>query len=311
MQNKAIVLYSGPGGVSCGLRQLGIESLGLELSTDAVNTARKNGFEVLQTDIAAISPPTYVGGHSPFLLQASPPCQGLSVAGTKTGRKDIDNIRLALEGHSVDYESQYSHLIVGLKEWLDTDPDTIMLEQVVAIKPVWDWYQEYLESHGYNVWNQIVNMEQYGLAQTRSRSILIASKNKINIPAPVYSKFLGTKPDEFNGLAMQDILPEWAGMDIGFPRKYDGRGSSITIQGIEYRARDLRNTKYPSLTLTEKARSWRKNGELISIDDAKLLQGFPRDYAFTGTRTSQYLQLGNALPPSIVAILLKSTKLVD
>jgi DNA (cytosine-5)-methyltransferase 1 len=304
-QPNNIVLYSGPGGVSSGLRSLGLESIGIELSTDAVNSARANGLNVIKEDVARLAPSVFTGGVQPFLLQASPPCQGLSVAGTKTGRKDIDSILLNLENKTAPYNNNNSHLIVNLKQWMDTAPHIIILEQVIAIKPVWDWYEQYLESLGYSVWNHIVNMEQWGLAQTRQRAILIASLDTFSIESPPYSKFNGRSPKKYTGKSMQDVLPHWAGSEIGFPRKYDGRGKSISINNIDYRARDFRTTDLPSFALTEKARSWKRAGMFIDIDEAKILQGFDKDYIFTGARTSQYLQLGNAVPPQFIETLLK------
>ncbi|HQW88354.1 MAG TPA: DNA cytosine methyltransferase [Nitrospira sp.] len=43
---------------------------------------------------------------------------------------------------------------------------------------------------------------------------------------------------------------------VGFPRKYDGLGDAVEIDGELYRARDLRPADYPSQVVTEKARSW-------------------------------------------------------
>lgn len=44
---------------------------------------------------------------------------------------------------------------------------------------------------------------------------------------------------------------------VGFPRRYDGQGEMILIDGEEYRARDLRSADYPAQVVTEKARSWK------------------------------------------------------
>ncbi len=43
---------------------------------------------------------------------------------------------------------------------------------------------------------------------------------------------------------------------VGFPRKYDGLGDAVIIDGEAYRARDLRDADYPAQVVTEKARSW-------------------------------------------------------
>ena len=39
------------------------------------------------------------------------------------------------------------------------------------------------------------------------------------------------------------------------------------------------------------------NGLMLTIEMAAALQGFPSDWSFAGTKTSQYRQIGNAFPP--------------
>lgn len=37
----------------------------------------------------------------------------------------------------------------------------------------------------------------------------------------------------------------------------------------------------------------------LTIDESSLLQTFPKDCTFIGPRTSQYSQVGNAIPPQM------------
>jgi DNA-cytosine methyltransferase len=182
---------------------------------------------------------------------------------------------------------------------------------------------------------------------------------------------------------------------VGFPRRADGLGETVEIDGVEYRARDLTPGDEPARTVTEKARSWKvflntggdwkKGGgradaqmkdpyedpaptvrgvpfqsrwqfedgsteqvsehqqavlqsfpvelpELpawaheepaptlsttfgsvggkklgghrnLTLPEAQILQAFPHGYEFCGTRTSQYLQIGNAVPPPMAYLL--------
>ena len=87
---QCIDLCSGAGGWEVAARELGIDTLGIELDDAPVAVARAAGFSVLQADMATLDPLDFA--PCPGLI-ASPPCPTFSSAGRGAGR-DLEAIIL-------------------------------------------------------------------------------------------------------------------------------------------------------------------------------------------------------------------------
>lgn len=249
-------------------------------------------------------------------------------AGTARAHTDLDH----------EWNDPRSHLVAEPMRWIVAlRPEWIVLEEVPAVLDLWRQYAEELEALGYSTWHGILNAADYGVPQTRKRAFVIASRTrKVMAPMPTHTKDdgIGNLPGLAPWTSMAEALG-WSGV-VGFPRRSDGQ-AEVEIDGTAYRARDLNATSHPAQTVTEKARSWaylrpattvvgsfrpdviaapgwRKPGDgprqnaagsvQVDVWEAGVLQSFRPDYPWQGSRTRQFQQVGNAVPPRLAAHVL-------
>jgi DNA (cytosine-5)-methyltransferase 1 len=340
--------FHGAGGWAEGLRELGRESVGVEVDPDMVATSRAAGHEVVLADVAAIDPRELVPeGERCEGVIASPPCPSFSNGGKQLGRRDLPAIhRLVAElASGVDNRAatpmhdERSRLTCEPMRWVSLlRPDWVALEQVPAVLPVWADVAAVLRAHGYFAWAGLVYAERYGVPQTRQRAVMLASKRGlVGEPAPTHRRYY--PPGHKLAAGPPDAhLPRWVsmaqalgwgmterpGMSVTAGGTYTG-GAEVFGNGARRGIRRERDAgrwvcERPATTVSGDPRisgpghkderpgsgypRQQENAIRVSVEEAATLQTFRRCYPWRGTKTKQFMQVGNAIPPTLARALL-------
>lgn len=202
MKKTAVDLFSGCGGISCGLRDAGFQVLaGADVERKYISTFRHNfpGAKAITTDLSAIDPSDLLSGlglrrGELTLLAGGPPCQGFS--------KNVPRRERFLEqGNNslVKTFLSYAEAMV---------PQFVLMENVAEMKNGFDRHYtdeviERLTRLGYAVDYAVLNGADYGVPQRRRRAFFIAARDGLK---PVLAEATHSK-DARGGDLFSNIRP--------------------------------------------------------------------------------------------------------
>jgi DNA (cytosine-5)-methyltransferase 1 len=299
----AVDLFAGAGGFSVACRWLGLSEVGVESWIPALRTRAANGLQSIGTDVRNVEPLL-----EPKYLLAGPPCQSFSVTGRKVGLGELAEVIDAIKHlhFSRKFQDERTGLVLQPLRWIthraavEAPFRGIALEQVPTVLPIWEAYAETLEYLGYNCVTGILRAEDYGVPQTRSRAVLLAR------------------------LEGHPVLPmPTTFTPVGFAEALGLEGDwSLVSNNTSQQHRDRRSVRHspaPSFTLTGKCtrmhvvpghvdppRSVKAiQGRNITIQEAGILQSFPIDFVWAGSKDEQQQQIGNACPPLMAQAMIK------
>lgn len=325
---SVVDLFCGAGGLSHGLKLEGFHiAAGIDLDEDcryAYETNNKARF--LLKDVSKITPDEIISlfpDDDTKILVGCAPCQPFS----KYNQKKSDPKWRLIE--------QFSELII------DVQPDVVSMENVPALvnfqgKRIFKAFVNKLEKEGYKVASDILYGPDYGLAQSRSRLVLLASRlGNISLPTKTHLDCHRTVWDELAGLPeiaagevdMKDPLHQSSNLSETNLRRIRESKPGGTWRdwpeelildchrkpsGKSFSAVYGRMVKdKPSPTITTQFVGF-GNGRFghpdqdraLSLREGALLQGFPRDYQFVKAGDiinirSVARMIGNAVPVTL------------
>lgn len=290
---KTIVsLFAGAGGLDLGLKEAGHNIIWAnDFDKDSCETYRLNiGKHIVCGDIKSVSASeipnadVVVGGF---------PCQGFSVANKFRSPKDRRN-ELYLE---------------FLRVLRNKNPKWFIAENVSGIMSldkgrVFQMILDDFTECGYRVSYRIENMADFGVPQTRRRVIILGTRDDLPLdqdllhPEPTHSKI--PKGSLLPWRTMGDALTDFESKGIE-----DDLQSQYTLVVRDFVGHRATSVDKPSPTIL--ARGNGKGGvnatphptapRRLSVKESAAMQSFPHWFKFTGSMTSQYRQVGNAVPP--------------
>lgn len=297
---KIISLFSGAGGLDLGLIQAGHKVIWAnDIYKDAVDTYRENiGGYVDDRDISTIpsseipDADVVVGGF---------PCQGFSVANWGRTVGDGRN-RLYVEMVRVLSDKQPRFFIAENVKGIVSLGKGEVLKKII----------EDFNNAGYRTYWKVLNSADYGVPQKRMRFIMLGIRRDLN----EYEEFFPPKVTHqaSNAKSKKEGLKNWVNVGEAlahFPEPEE----APDIPNHEYSKYKLRFNGYlghrridpaePAPTVT--GRGDDKGGVVVlhhpgnhrrmSARELAAVQSFPDDFIFSGTRTSAYRQIANAVPP--------------
>ncbi|WP_235831537.1 DNA cytosine methyltransferase [Gordonia zhaorongruii] len=328
MDNPLIVdLFAGPGGLDVAAHWLDIPAIGIEFDEAAVDTREAAGLSTIHSDVRGWQPSDFTSAVN--VLTGGPPCQTFTVAGNGHGRRALDEVIGLVErlgegriDEVVDevaaHEDARTGLVLQPLIWAlraieaGRPFQAILLEQVPAVRPVWEAMKTVLKANGYGADVDVLRTEEYGVPQTRRRAVLAARHDvpdwKVELPKGTHQPYVGTAVGSDLILDLGSCKPKWISMSeaLGWAEPFTVVSNYGT--GGDPKNRCKRRHDRPAFTVTGKVSRNRvvldgKRGERrFGPAEAGRLQTFPTDYPWSGRDVPQ--QIGNAIPPRLGAHVL-------
>lgn len=332
-----IDLFSGCGGLSLGFEMAGYKSvLAIDHWQDSLDTYAYNrpGVRTLCGDIAKLEPKQlkseYNIEHVDVII-GGPPCQGFSVA----GKRIVEDERNILYKSFVRFVQEFKPKAFVM----ENVPNILSIGGGIVRESIIDDFKRL----GYTISYKILVASDYGVPQNRKRAVFVGifDDTEFSFPLPFESKKVSSK-DALSDLT-EGTIPDGSSYPVVAQSKYQSLmrancnfvyNHEVTIHnqktvdiislvpdGGNYKNLPIElqktrnvhiawtrlNSTKPSFTIDCGHRHhfhycWNR---VPTVRECARIQSFPDSFIFCKSRTSQYKQVGNAVPPLMANAIAK------
>jgi len=338
---KFIDLFSGCGGLSLGFEMAGYQPLlAIDNWQDALDTYKYNNSNArtLCADISKINPKSIKKEYNidnVDIIIGGPPCQGFSIA----GKRIIDDKRNELYKSFV----KFVHCFRPNAFVMENVPNILSIGGGTIKESIIKDFSEL----GYNVAYKVLLASDYGVPQNRRRAVFVGLRTgEYVFPAPIINNPITAEQalSDLPSYSVSDgtaypLVPQCEYQRFirnGCNALYNHQTTIHTEQTVHIIAmvpdggnyKDLPtelqqtrkvniawtrlNSKKPSFTIDTGHRHHfhYQFNRIPTVRECARIQSFPDDYIFTNSKTSQYKQVGNAVPPLMAKAIAEQLSLI-
>lgn len=316
----SLELFAGAGGLALGLEKAGFKTLALnEFDKNACQTLRNNrpNWNVIEGDIHKVNFKSFEGKID--LLSGGFPCQAFSHSGKRLGFEDTRGTLFYEFARAIKEIKPTCFLAENVKGLLSHDNGN-------TIKTIIDVFSDL----GYFVFSPLLlNANDYEVAQKRERIFLFGVKKDLK------KQFTFNEPVKKNKITLRDIFEKndyylqpipsskgvnysevkkkifekippggyWRNLNIDEQKLYMGKmfdsggGKTGVLRRLSLDEPSLTLLTSPSQKQTERCHPLEIRP--LNIREYARIQSFPDDWIFSGSISSQYKQIGNAVPVNL------------
>lgn len=315
-----IELFAGAGGMALGLEKAGFHNIALnEFDKDSCETLRVNRpqWNIIHNDISKVCWKSYKDKVD--MIAGGFPCQSFSYSGKKLGLEDTRGTLFYEFARTIKETSPLCFLAENVKGLLTHDNGK-------TIKIILETF----ENLGYHVFNPLLlNSNNYNVAQKRERIFIFGVKKAMShlfnfdvieqhkpivlrdvlLPGEFYNTHILDKTGmQYSEKKKKyfELIPEggnWKSLPIDLQKEYMGSmfysegGKTGILKRLSYNEPSVTILTSPSQKQTERCHP--KENRPLNIRESARIQSFPDEWKFMGSISSQYRQIGNAVPVNL------------